>query len=685
MRKPPSDPCQLARRMLLAGCALFTAPAAHSAVTESDYFDELPVVLSVSRLSQPVSDAPAAVTVIDRDMIRASGFRDIPDLLRLVPGFSVAYTRDNTWAAGYHGLADAYSRRFQVLVDGRSIYSPHYGAVYWTDLPLSIDDVERIEVVRGPNAATHGANAFVAVINIITRTAAQVQGDSASVQLGEQGMRGVTLRHGGGNDAGLHYRLTASAQHRDRFERDITNKPLATLDNGQYFEAGSTYFVNGRMDWQLTAQSDLMMQFGVSQGNWNAGRQVDAWFNNFRSLLEPREQTSGAAYLQLAYHKVESPDREWRVQAYHTQNRFDADVLADLTGTVKACCVVDINQSILQTRTNIELQVNEQWMPGLRAVWGGEIRQETVKSPFNYNTNRTFSGELARVFGSLEWRAHERLLLQGGAMLEHHYFTGLDISPRAAASFTIVPDHVIRLGVSRAYRSPTFFEEEGNQVYRLQSGGVADVYSVPSTGLAPERILSRELAYVGFWRPARLEFDVRLFNDRIDHFIGEQKANYVSDPGTIISANEFRYENLGIVDSHGGELQMRWQPTRALDVSAHFARVFVTADTARENFNVDIPLSAPRNSWGMLARYQFDSGWEASVGAWRTGRVKWLTEGDITQAYTRVDARLARRWSWQGHDVEAAIVGQNLGEDYHEFRDTNLFSRRVYGSLNFAW
>ena len=73
------------------------------------------------------------------------------------------------------------------------------------------------------------------------------------------------------------------------------------------------------------------------------------------------------------------------------------------------------------------------------------------------------------------------------------------------------------------------------------------------------------------------------------------------------------------------------------------------------------------------------------MGAWRTGRVKWLTEGDVTQAYTRVDARLARRWSWQGLDVEAAIVGQNLGEDYHEFRDTNIFSRRVYGSLNFAW
>jgi iron complex outermembrane receptor protein len=270
-------------------CTLLAARAlpAHAALTEADFLDELPVVLSVSRLSQPVSDAPAAVTVIDRDMIQASGFRDIPDLLRLVPGFSVAYTRDNTWAAGYHGLADAYSRRFQVLVDGRSIYSPHYGAVYWGDLPLSMEDIERIEVVRGPNAAIHGANAFVAVINIITKTAAQVPGDSVSLQLGEQGMRGATVRRGGG-DAGLRYRLTASAQQRDRFESDVADKPLVSRDNGQYFEASTTVFVNGRMDKQLSAQSDLMVQFGLSRGDGDAGRRVDDWVNNCSSRIRVR-------------------------------------------------------------------------------------------------------------------------------------------------------------------------------------------------------------------------------------------------------------------------------------------------------------------------------------------------------------------------------------------------------------
>jgi len=629
----------------------------------------------VSRLSQPVNEAPAAVTVIDRDMIHASGFRDIPDLLRLVPGFSVAYTRDNTWAAGYHGLGDAYSRRFQVLVDGRSIYSPHYGAVHWTDLPLSIDDIERIEVVRGPNAAIHGANSFAAVINIITKTAAQVPGESVSLQLGEQDMRGLTVRHGGG-EGPLRYRLTASAQQRDRFERDVAFK--TAWDNGAYLEASKTYFVNGRVDWQLTSNSDVMMQFGLSQGDWNAGLQLDDPLNP-ASLVEPREQDSRAQYLQLAYHKVESARREWRVQAYYARNRFDADATADLTGL--GIGVVKVDQYLLQTRSNIELQVNEQWTPNLRGVWGGEVREETVKSPESYNSGETLSGVLARAFGNLEWRPAERVLLQGGAMLEHHYFTGTDISPRAAVNFTLAPGHVIRLGVSRAYRSPTFFEEDGNRVYTLLSGAVVDTETVPSDGLDAERVLSREIGYVGSWQPLHLEMDVRLYRDKINDFIGQVRA-----PDEVsFRPKVFRFANIGTIDSHGGEIQLRWKPTQALDVSAHFARVFLESDTSVNNFNRDIPVSAPRNSWGLLASYRLGNGWETSMFVQRSNAQKWLTEGDLTQAFTRIDARLARKWKWQGSEVEAALVGQNLGEDYQEFRDTNVFSRRVYGSLSLAW
>lgn len=656
---------------------------AGAALSEANFLDELPVVLSVSRLSQPVSDAPAAVTVIDRDMIRASGFRDIPDLLRLVPGFSVAYTRDNTWAAGYHGLGDAYSRRFQVLVDGRSIYSPHYGEVNWTDLPLAIDDIERIEVVRGPDASVYGANSFASVINIISKTAAQVPGEFVSMQADTHDMRGLTVRHGG-SDGALRYRLTASAQQRDRFDRDVTGAPGSGIATGQYLEANQIYFVNGRMDWQLTPGSDVMAQIGLTKRSGDAGILGN---EDTRLVLEPTEQDSSAFYLQLAYHKVESERREWRVQVYHTQGLFDADTqVSPLIYKGVDYGNIVVNQYLRQSRSSVDLQVNEQWAHNLRAVWGGEVWQETVKSPQNYSSDKTLSGTLVRASANLEWRPYPRVLLQGGALVEHHYFTGTDVSPRAVVNFTLVPDHVIRLGISRAYRSPTFYEEQGNQVLLKDDGTPADVVTALSGGLEPERILSREIGYVGHWRPLRLEMDVRLYRDHIDNFIGLMKV--VPNPAYDTSSFQpkvFTFDNLGTVDAQGGEIALRWRPNRVLDVSAHFARTFLRANTLYKNFNQDIPDSAPRNSWSLLASYRLGTSWEAGVFAQRSDTQKWLTEGDTTEAFNRVDVRLARRWKWQGRAVEAAVGGQNLGRDYEEFRNTNIFSRRVYGSLSLAW
>ncbi|NDP49126.1 MAG: TonB-dependent receptor, partial [Sulfuriferula multivorans] len=382
----------------------------------------------------------------------------------------------------------------------------------------------------------------------------------------------------------------------------------------------------------------------------------------------------------------ESARREWRVQAYHTQNAFDADTrVAPLVFGSFSDNVV-VNQYLLQSRSSIDLQVNEQWTPELRAVWGGEVWQETVKSPQSYNSSKTLRGEIARAFGNLEWRPHERVLVQGGAMLERHYFTGADSSPRVAVNFTVVPDHVLRLGVSRAYRSPTFFEEMGNQVLLNDAGMVIDTTIMRHGGLEPERILSRELGYVGRWSALKLEMDVRLYRDHIDNFIGEVKV--VPNPPSDASSFQpkvFFYDNIGSVDAHGGEVQLRWRPTRSLDVSAHYARVFLRAATSVANYNEDVPASAPRDSWGALARYQFGHGWNGSVFAQYSDPQKWLSPGDVTKAFTRVDVRLARRWKWQGTEVEAAVVGQNLGNDYEEFRNTNLFSRRVYGSLGLNW
>ena len=118
------------------------------------------------------------MTVIDREMIKASGFRTVPELMRLVPGMYVGFADANRPVVSLHGSADEYAHRMQILIDGRSVYLPPFGGVSWADLPLQIEDIERIEVVRGPSSASHGTNSFYGVINIITRDALSQIGGS---------------------------------------------------------------------------------------------------------------------------------------------------------------------------------------------------------------------------------------------------------------------------------------------------------------------------------------------------------------------------------------------------------------------------------------------------------------------------------------------------------------------------
>ena len=157
--------------LLLIGLfALSGLVIADSNMTEEDILGDIPMVMSATRLPQSVSDAPVAMTVIDREMIEASGFVEIPDLFRLVPGFQVGLSwQDHHSSVTYHGQSDGLSRRMQVLIDGRIALGATFGIVDWDRLGLVIDDIDRIEVVRGPSGVAYGSNAFIGAINIVTR------------------------------------------------------------------------------------------------------------------------------------------------------------------------------------------------------------------------------------------------------------------------------------------------------------------------------------------------------------------------------------------------------------------------------------------------------------------------------------------------------------------------------------
>ncbi len=261
------------QKMILGTFALLSVFSTMAADEPSDaehYFEDMPVVLSVSRLSQSPLETPAAVTVIDREMIDASGARRLVDVLRLVPGFFVGYLNGNTVAAGYHGLSDIYSKRMQVLIDGVSIYSPLLGWVDWTELPLALEDIERIEVVRGPNSVTFGANAFLATINIITRNPASEQGGEVVARMGGNGIRDLVARHAA-HVKDLHYSVTFGQRNDQGYE--------ALPDSSQFS------FFNFHSRYQLAPEDELAFELRASGGRAQQGQAYASKFYSITSNL----------------------------------------------------------------------------------------------------------------------------------------------------------------------------------------------------------------------------------------------------------------------------------------------------------------------------------------------------------------------------------------------------------------
>lgn len=652
-------------------------PAHAVTLTETDFLADLPVVLSVSKMAQPLQDSPASVTIIDQDMIRASGYQDIPDLLRLVPGFSVAYTRSNQYSVAYHGLADAYSRRFQVLVDGRSIYSPNFGEVNWGTLPLALEDIERIEVVRGPNAAVYGANAFFAIINIISKDPSQTQGRLVSVLAGEQNMAGAVLRYGGG-EGDLRYRLTLSSQHRDRFEKNFYDPNKALTE--QYYERTYTRFFNGRWDYQLSNTDELSAQVGLSGGNWNAG--------NSRHPDESRAYDPLGAFAQLRFSRAVSAGEEWAVQFSHSYETLGKDPFMG-PFVVRGRYISDVAyaNNFKQWRTQLDFSSAHRLNPSMRLVWGGELRHEAVQSEGYYGTSETLDGVIAGLFAHAEWRPAEDWLMQGGAHLAHHYFTGVEVSPRLAVSYNLNSQNTLRFAASRATRSPTFYEQKGNKALIIPGAPLYQVQLAVPSDLKPEVNTSIEIGYLGLWPKLGAQLDVRVYRDHLTDYIGDKSTTVWYPPGGPYTyrVKYFKYYNGGTVDVTGLDAQLTWKLHR--DFSLHFAQSFAHIDASRMALDVDddIPESGPDWITSVLANWRMAEGLNLSTAIYHTDKMYWLHDGDITQPYTRVDVRLARQFKLDGVAAEWALGVQNIGDNYEEFRRQNVFSRRAYGTLRFAW
>jgi iron complex outermembrane receptor protein len=652
------------RGLALLALGLLASPALGAEdLSESAFLGEMPVVLTVSRLAQPADEAPAAVTVIDRQMIRESGAWDLSEVFRLVPGMFVAYHSDRFYATdstvSYHGLTtNTMAHRMQVMVDGRTIYSPLYGGVIWSDIPVALDDIERIEVVRGPDSASYGANSFMGVINIITRHPAEAQGSYASLSTGK-GKEGALARYGGRNGDFV-WRLTAGFRNDKGEDADIHNPtsqdPLWVKNK---FDDKRVRQLNFRGDYQVDATNSLEVQFGYNGGPRQVGEVNDVYATDKRADNH---------FEQLRWRRATAGGGEVAVQFYHQVESSTATLLDGGDPTA-----VPANGDAMARRYELSLQHSFSPTSTTRAVWGGAVRYDKTFAPYylgvKENTylwqDRPF--HLTQLFGNLEWRVRPDLVFNLGAMGEDNSYTGTDISPRLAANWHFLPGQTLRLGFSKATRTPTVYEKAYEE-YWLNPA--SNKYHPNVQTLRPERVDSTDIGYLGGF--GNLDVDFRLFRDAFSELISAEPEQ------AAITGNL----NAGSATIKGFEAQLKWNIGKATRLVYNLSHAVVKS---RNNY-AEYTNSVPTNNQSLMLSHRFDARWSASLLGYQVSEMHLNDTGSNAGAnrpwflstYRRWDGRIAYAFETGRTRGELALNIQNLGDDYHyEYRYDNQYPGRA--------
>jgi iron complex outermembrane receptor protein len=610
------------------------------------------VVLSVSRLPQRLDDTPGAVTVIDREMIRMSGARDVADLMRFVPGFQVtnAFEADAPQAS-YHGAFGEYSNRLQVLVDGRSVYSPFLlGSVGPGLQSVALQDIERIEVLRGSNSAAYGARAFLGVINIVTRQPSDTIGWQASASAGENGVKDSLARLGWGTDAAS-FRVTVD----ERADDGLTGA------NGH----NRVRRANLVADLRPTAQDDVQVRLG--QLNIDSG----AGFVG-RPNRQAHDRSTSQSYLQVDWRRNLGEDADLAFSASHTEESVqDVFAFSLLPFGVNGSVPIDFGGK----GSNDTVSLQHTFRNGnVRVVWGGELRREQTQSRPLYNIDAPLATDFSRLFGNAEWHMSPAWVLNVGGMLERSSVTGDSFAPRAMLNWHFSEGQTLRAGVSKAYRPPSTYENFSNVRYSY-NGTSLQVVTAASGLVQPERVLAREIGYLADFPQAGVNLDVRLFHEQIGGFVRRQRnAAYVLPPGTVFPTAPFEYFNDEDFVIQGVEYQLKWRPRMGTQL--------VLSQAYSENYskNTGTWLAAPHLSTSIMLMQKLPQGVELSLMHQESGDST-LPSSDERRSVSRTDLRLAKAFRLGANRAELSLTVQNLGSPYADFDPAFRFERRAFVTL----
>jgi iron complex outermembrane recepter protein len=620
----------------IALAALIAVP--HSALAQAADADLLNLdiedlmrieVTTVSKRAQPLSAAPAAVTVITSEDIRRSGMTSVPELLRRVPGLHVAQIDSNTWAITARGFNSQFANKLLVMIDGRSVYTPLFSGVYWDVQDLLLEDVDRIEVVRGPGGTMWGANAVNGVINIITKEAAQTQGALVSALAGNADRVIAGARYGGAISERAHYRAYVKYLKRDDFDE---RAGVRAHDEWDVARGGL------RFDWKPTDADHLTLQ-----GDYYGGNSEET------SLLQDQSQSDlGGGNAIASWSHVLSQDSDVQLRLWYDRTERDGDLLGE-------------------DRDTFDLEFQHRFSPLARndLLWGAGYRltADEIDSSGTVGfdpEHRTV--QLANVFVQDEISVIENLVsLTLGTKVEHNDYTHVEFLPNARALFTPSDRHSFWAAVSRAVRAPSRAE---NDVALLVPNGTTPPQFLQlngDRGFDSENLLAFELGYraIPF---EKASIDVAAYYNVYDDLRSlEPRAPIVNFPGPGLVTVPLVAENRLDARGYGVEVSGAWSVAPFWRLEAGYTLMILdidqddSADPTARGQQKDTPVHQ------VHAGSLVDLPWNFELDT----QVYWVdnVSNQDVHDYARLDARLG----WHPlPQLELSLVGQNLGRKEHD-------------------
>ena len=514
-------------------------------------------VTSASKTETKLSEAPAAITVITPDEIRRLGITSIPDALRLVPGLDVAQINSHEWAISARGFNSEFANKLLVLVDGRSIYGTGFGGVVWGVQDLVIEDVDRIEVIRGPGAALWGANAVNGVINIITKRASETQGTLVSVTGGTLDQPVTSVRYGGRLGTNWCYRVYGKLSRSDGL---VTSTGRDAPDSSLNVRTGL------RLDW-TPSDADQWVLLG------DYYRQRDEENQDLASLTPPYQQNynevnynSGGDVLARWIHDF-SGGSALTVQTYYDHFKQEQ------AGDTETTDTIDFDA---QHRFSLGSRNEVTWGLGYR-----DIFDRFGSSSFVAWNPSTADDQLFSSFAQDEITLlPDRLKATVGSKLEHNDFTGFEVEPSGRLLWTPAEHQTVWAAVSRAVRTPAWSDLHADADLLVtppapSTGPLPIQYSTDGNAhLVSENVLAYELGY-RLEVTRRLSLDVAGFYNNYHNLITPFAVTTGPGPGpgpqppyySVVSTAE----NAGSADTYGAEVSARWDVTDYWHLVANYS------------------------------------------------------------------------------------------------------------------